>query len=74
MTDIRPIWERSHPVAIAEVERLRAALKPFAELAEHIEREHPGWYHKHFLFTEPHIKMPWLIDARCAYEQKGDKS
>lgn len=27
MTDIRPVWERSHPVAIAEVERLRAALK-----------------------------------------------
>lgn len=23
MTDIRPIWERSHPVAIAEVERRR---------------------------------------------------
>lgn len=61
-------------VILERISALQAALKPFAELAQHIEQEHPGWYHKHFMFTDPHIKMPWLIEARRAYGQDEDKA
>lgn len=49
-----------------ERDRMRAALKPFSDMAKHIEVEHPGWYHQHFMFTDPQIKMTWLIAARHA--------
>ena len=36
---------------VDEIERLRAALKPFADFAEMVEREHPGWYHERFAWA-----------------------
>lgn len=35
-----------------EIERLRAALKPFADFAEFVAANHPGWDHDHFTIFE----------------------
>jgi hypothetical protein len=60
MTD-RPVWERSHPAAIAEIERLRAALEPFAKYAGAID----GW-------PEDHPTVGDLRRAKRALEQKEE--
>ena len=34
--------------AAEEIERLRAALEPFAAFAEYVAKNHPGWDHDEF--------------------------
>ncbi len=60
------------------IEALEAALKPFAEYAEYIEKERPGWFHHRFTFMfgakdaigDIEIRMKWFIAALKAYRGK----
>ncbi len=64
----------------AEIERLRAALKPFADMAEHVAANHPGWDHDKFswlLWSGENDRMSLFMSdirrAKAALEQGGDK-
>lgn len=58
MTSERLIAERDELLHmnqqyVAEIQRLRAALKPFAIYAAGIAKDHPGWDHDNFDFQLP---------------------
>lgn len=55
----------NHECQQAEIERLRAALEPFAAHAKQVETLHPGWYHEGFEYSVG-LPMKWFIEARNA--------
>lgn len=52
--------------AAAREDRLREALKPFADYAERIARDHPGWDHDGFSFSLPDEGAPTMREFRAA--------
>jgi hypothetical protein len=55
-------------VAKIEAEKLRDALKPFADYAEYIATERPGWDHDEFYISGQPSQMPKLGAFRRARE------
>jgi hypothetical protein len=55
-------------VAKIDAARVRDALKPFADYAEYIATERPGWDHDEFYFSEQPYQMPKMEAFRRARE------
>jgi len=70
--------ERDEYKQAAEVEaglrrEARSALKPFAEYAERIEKEQPGWFDDRLMHHGTSIPMAWFIAALKAYRGEGGR-
>lgn len=58
----------------AEIEQLRAALRPFAKIADEVKAVHPGWYHDGFSFEVLGDRMtlaPFRAASAALAQTKG---